>query len=83
MFEQADSSFRAALRSFRPLTDAEAHEVRPARIDFYTVREGDTWESLAGRSGGAIRPSTLAVMNHTLPDAAPRAGTRIKIVVAG
>jgi hypothetical protein len=36
-----------------------------------------------GRSGGAIRPSTLAVMNHTLPDAVPRAGTRIKIVVAG
>jgi predicted Zn-dependent protease len=83
MFEQADSSFTAAIRSFRGLTDAEAQAIRPARIDFYTVRDGDTWDSLAGRSGGAIRASALAVMNHTLPDAAPRTGTRIKIVVAG
>jgi predicted Zn-dependent protease len=83
MFEQVDPAFTAVIRSFRPLTDAEAQAIRPARIDFYTVRAGDTWDSLAERSGGAIRASTLAVMNDTLPDAAPRAGTRIKIVVAG
>ena len=82
-FDQADSGFTAAIRSFRPLTAAEAQAIRPSRIDFYIVREGDTWVSLAERSGGAIRPSTLAVMNHSAPDAAPRAGARIKIVVAG
>jgi predicted Zn-dependent protease len=65
------------------LTVVEAQAIRPSRIDFDTVRDGDTWESLAQRSGGAIRPSTLAVMNHSAPDAAPRLGARIRIVVAG
>ena len=53
------------------------------RVDFYTVREGDTWASLAERSAGAIRPTALAVMNQTAPDARPRVGARIKIVVSG
>jgi predicted Zn-dependent protease len=82
-FEGVDGTFMTAIRSFRPLTAAEAEAIRPSRIDFYTVRDGDTWESLAQRSAGAIKPSTLAVMNHSSPDAAPRAGARIKIVVAG
>jgi predicted Zn-dependent protease len=82
-FDGMDATFTAAIRSFRPLTVVEAQAIRPSRIDFYTVRDGDTWESLAQRSGGAIRPSTLAVMNHSAPDAAPRLGARIRIVVAG
>jgi predicted Zn-dependent protease len=52
-------------------------------VDFYTVRAGDTWASLAERSGGAIRASTLAVMNHEDPSTEPRVGTRVRIVVAG
>jgi predicted Zn-dependent protease len=82
-FEQTDGTFTTSIRSFRPLTAAEAQAIRPSRVDFYTVRAGDTWESIAERSGGAIRPSTLAVMNQSATDAAPRVGARIKIVVAG
>jgi predicted Zn-dependent protease len=82
-FDSADSTFTTAIRSFRPLTVAEAQAIRPSRIDYYTVREGDTWASLAERSGGTIRPSTLAVMNHSSPDAAPRVGVRIRMVVTG
>jgi predicted Zn-dependent protease len=82
-FDRVDGSFTGAIRSFRQLSDAEAAAIRPARIDFYTVRANDTWESLAERSGGAIRGSTLAVMNRSEPDAAPRAGARIRIVVQG
>jgi len=82
-FDQVDGTFTTAIRSFRPLTAAEAEAIRPSRIDFYTVRDGDTWESLAQRSGGAIRASTLAVMNHSAPDATPRPGVRIRIVVGG
>ena len=82
-FTQVDGAFTTAIRSFRALTAAEAEAIRPSRVDFYIVREGDTWASLAERSGGAIRPTTLAVMNHTAPDAAPRVGARIKIVVSG
>jgi predicted Zn-dependent protease len=82
-FDRMDGAFTASIRSFRPLTVAEAQAIRPSRIDFYTVRAGDTWASIAERSGGAVRPSTLAVMNHSAPDAAPRVGARIRIVVSG
>ena len=82
-FTQADGAFTTAIRSFRALTAAEAEAIRPSRVDFYTVREGDTWASLAERSAGAIRPTALAVMNQTAPDARPRVGARIKIVVSG
>ena len=83
VFEQADAAFSAAIRSFRALSAAEAEDIRPNRVDFYVVREGDTWASIAERSGGAIRPATLAVMNHQAPASPPQVGSRIKIVVAG
>ena len=82
-FDNVDGTFTTAIRSFRPLTAAEAQAIRPSRVDFYVVREGDSWASLSERSGGAISASTLAVMNHSLPDASPRVGARIKIVVTG
>jgi predicted Zn-dependent protease len=82
-FDGVDGTFTNSIRSFRPLSAVEASAIRPSRVDVYVVRAGDTWESLAGRSGGAIKASTLAVMNHSAPDAAPRVGERIRIVVAG
>jgi predicted Zn-dependent protease len=82
-FDQVDGVFTTAIRSFRPLSAAEAEAIRPSRVDFYTVRDGDSWVSLAERSGGLIKAATLAVMNSADPTAAPRVGTRIKIVVTG
>jgi len=82
-FEQADSTFTTAIRSFRPLTAAEAEAIRPARVDFYTVRSGDTWASMAERSGGVIKANALAVMNHSATESQPRVGARIRIVVGG
>jgi predicted Zn-dependent protease len=82
-FDQMDGAFTTAIRSFRPLSAAEAEAIRPSRVDFYTVRDGDSWTSLAGRSGGAITANALAVMNNTDPTTAPRVGARIKIVVVG
>jgi predicted Zn-dependent protease len=83
VFEQADGAFSTSIRSFRPLSAAEAEEIRPNRIDFYVVRAGDTWASIAERGGGTIKPATLAVMNGATPGSAPQVGTRIKIVVGG
>ncbi len=83
LFEQADGAFSAGIRSFRPLSAAEAEGIRPNRVDFYVVREGDTWTSMAERAGGAIKPATLAVMNGAMPGSAPQVGARIKIVVGG
>jgi predicted Zn-dependent protease len=82
-FSQADTAFVGAIRSFRPLSAAEAENVRPNRVDLYVARQGDTWASIAERSGGVITPATLAVMNHANPGAQPQPGARLKIVVGG
>jgi predicted Zn-dependent protease len=83
LFEQADSAFIGTIRSFRPLSAAEAENIRPNRVDLYVVRQGDTWAGIAERSGGAIPAATLAVMNNSNPGTPPPAGARIKIVVGG
>ena len=83
VFAQADAAFGASIRSFRPLPAAEAENIHPNRIDLYVVRAGDTWQAIAERSGGVIRPETLAVMNNATPGSQPVPGTRIKIVVSG
>lgn len=84
IFNQVESSFTPAVRSFRPLTAAQAEEIRPNRIDLYTARQGDTWASIAERAGkGIIKPSTLAIMNGRQVNDQPRPGERLKIVVAG
>jgi predicted Zn-dependent protease len=65
------------------MTAAEADRVQPARIDFYTVRSGDTWASLAKTSGGAVSASALAIMNGADPASTPKAGTRVRVVIEG
>jgi predicted Zn-dependent protease len=83
LFSQYDAGFGTSQRSFRPLSASEADAIKPARISLYTVRPGDTWQSLAGRSGGAITAAALAAMNQADGGAQPQAGAQIKVVVAG
>ena len=82
-FRSAQQHFEQSIRSFRSLTAEEAENIRPNRVDLYTVRAGDTWQSIAERSGGVIKPATLAIMNNYGPSQQPRAGDRIKVVVEG
>jgi predicted Zn-dependent protease len=82
-FEQADAAFTQTIRSFRPLSAAEAENIHPNRVDLYTVREGDTWQSIAERSGGVVDAKTLAIMNNLQPGSQPQPGARVKIVVGG
>lgn len=83
-FETLDRAYNDAIRSFRPLTRNEALEIRPNRIEMYTVQAGDTWQSIAQRStAGNVKASTLAIMNDHAVAEQPTAGSRIKIVVAG
>ena len=82
-FGQADAAFAQTIRSFRPMTAAEAENIHPNRVDVYTVRQGDTWQSIAERSGGVVDANTLAVMNNLQTGAQPQPGARIKIVVGG
>jgi predicted Zn-dependent protease len=83
LFAQYDPAFGASQRSFRELSAGEADAIKPSRIAVYTVRPGDTWQSLAGRSAGAITAVALAAMNHAEAGSPPQAGAQIKVVVAG
>lgn len=83
-FNGARRTFDSAIETFRTLSTAEADRIQPNRVDFHTARSGDTWASLAqSHSGGAIKASTLAIMNGSDPGTPPRAGQRLRIVVAG
>jgi predicted Zn-dependent protease len=78
------NDFDASIRSFRALERDEASNLRPNRVDLYTARAGDTWQSIAQREGkGYVKASTLAIMNNHAVDDQPKAGERLKIVVAG
>ena len=80
-FQAVQQQFVASIRSFRELSASEAAAVRPNRIDLHTVRAGETWQSIAERSGGVVKPSTLAIMNNYEPSQQPSAGERIRIVI--
>ena len=83
VFSPLDDAILRSIRTFRPMTAAEAESVHPNRVDIYVVRGGDSWQSIAERSGGVIKPSTLAIMNGAEPASEPTVGRRIKIVVGG
>jgi predicted Zn-dependent protease len=83
-FSGADRAFVQTIQSFRPLSAQEADRIQPSRIDFYTVRSSDTWESLARRAADTnVKASTLAIMNGSSPTTPPRPGDRIRVVVGG
>jgi predicted Zn-dependent protease len=83
-FQGVERQFVGAIRSFRGLSRSEAAEIRPNRVDIYTVRSGDTWQTIAERvTRNTIKPTTLAIMNNYDPGQPPRPGDRIKVVVEG
>ena len=68
----------------RALTKAEAEGIHPNTIELYTARNGDTWQGIAEHQcKGVINPSTLAIMNNHAVNDQPRAGEKLKIVIAG
>lgn len=81
--DQATELFSQSLRSFRELSAREAQDIRPNRVDLYTVRAGDTWQSIAqGPGKGNVTAAKLAIMNSVSIDEQPQPGDRIKIVVS-
>jgi predicted Zn-dependent protease len=83
-FSLVDREVQPAIQSFRSLTAVEASRVRPNRVDFYVVRPGDSWQSIAVRQGkNLVNAATLAIMNDHEVSVQPAAGQRIKIIVEG
>ncbi len=83
-FNLVDRDVLPSIQSFHALSAAEASRVLPNRVDFYVVRTGDSWQSIAVRQGkNLVNAATLAIMNDREVNVQPEAGDRIKIVVEG
>ena len=83
-FSLVDRDIQPALQTFRQLSPQEASNIRPNRIDFHVVRQGDSWQSIAARqSKGFVNAATLAIMNDRDVSEQPQPGDRVKIVVEG
>jgi len=82
-YTQFQAAFDDSLRSFSPISAEDASRIKPNRIGFMTVRSGDTWQGIAGRTGGLIHALELAVLNGYAGNSEPPAGQRIKVVIAG
>jgi predicted Zn-dependent protease len=75
------SGLDSAARSFRPLSAAEAAQLREKRIDVVTARGGDSAEGLGRRMRVDAYPVELfRVLNGLRPGEPLRAGERVKIV---
>jgi len=82
-FTARREAIASSIASFAPLGREEAASIRPSRLTFTAVRQGDTWAAIAQRNGGLVKPPFLAVLNGFGPDEPPPVGRRIKVVVAG
>ena len=83
-FDVVDRDFKPALQTFRQLSQQEAANIKPNRLEFYTVQKGDSWQSIAVRQGGSIvNAATLAIMNDREVSAQPQPGDRVKIIIGG
>jgi predicted Zn-dependent protease len=83
-FALVDREITPAIQTFRHLTAQEAASVRPNKVDFYVVKTGDSWQSIAVRQGrNIVNAATLAIMNDREVSAQPQPGDRIKIIVEG
>jgi predicted Zn-dependent protease len=83
-FEAVDRQIQSALQTFRQLSMQEASNVRPNRLDFYVVKAGDSWQSIAARQGkNFVSAATLAIMNDHEVSVQPKLGDRVKIIIAG
>ena len=83
-FDQVDKDILPSVQTFRQLSAAEASRIQPNRLDFYVVKAGDSWQSIATRQGKSfVGAATLAIMNDREVSVQPQAGDRVKIVVEG
>ena len=81
-FAEAVPFFRSTINSFTRLSKEEAKTIKPHAIRIYTVKEGDTWESIAHQFGQPPENvQTLALINALDPSTSPQPSSRIKVIV--
>ncbi len=78
--ESQDAQFLQVIRSFRPMTKADAKLAAPIRLHMVEVKSGDTMESLArpvnGLTGDPV--ARLRLLNGLYPNGQPVAGSLLK-----
>jgi predicted Zn-dependent protease len=74
-------ALQQSTQSFRAISDAERARARPTRLRIATARAGETLQDLGRRHGNRWSPAETAVANAVDPDAALRAGQKIKLAV--
>jgi predicted Zn-dependent protease len=79
-FDDVRPAVDATIASFRELSPAEANAIQNRRVEFYSVRNGDTWASIAAAGGNVVKPATLAIINGQAPETPPRPGSRARTV---
>lgn len=79
-FNNVRPAIDATIASFRELTASEANAIQNRRVEFYAVRNGDSWDSLAAAGGNVVKPATLAIINGATAATPPRPGSRIRTV---
>jgi predicted Zn-dependent protease len=83
-WDQARGDIERSQATFRQLSAQEAAEIRPNRLTLYTVKAGDSWQSIAERvAKRTVDAATLAIMNGVEVWEQPAAGDRVKVVVEG
>ena len=80
-FKNAENFFTTTIYSFRELTLQEAEKIKPARIRLYVVQKGDTFETIASKTGESREEAkTLALMNGFNASDTPPVGKKIKVI---
>lgn len=80
----ADGLFRQTAASLRPLTQAEAASLQPARVRAVTVRAGDTVEGLVAQMPRQPYAEELfRIINDVPPGTALEPGRGVKIITGG
>jgi predicted Zn-dependent protease len=83
-YDRVRHDIEASIQTFRELSPQEAAQVRPNRLTYHTVRQGDSWQSIAQHEGkGITSAATLAIMNGVEVHEQPQPGERVKIVIEG
>jgi predicted Zn-dependent protease len=80
-FNNVENIFASTIYTFRELSLEEAGKIKPLRIRIYTVKKGDTFDTIAqAMKGGSENGKTLALMNGFPPDSTPPVGEKIKVI---
>lgn len=80
-FAAARPALRSISESFRAITPAEREQVTEERLRIRAAREGDSFASVAQRTGSSWSPPTLAVANGMQAADRLSAGTPLKVPI--